>query len=342
MNLKWLHLPGIDLFRTPWALVFLALLPVFAWIVSRYGRRATIRYPSIALLRTLVPSPAARWRWIVPACRYVGLAGLVLALARPQKGVEASQVKTEGRDILLVVDTSGSMAAEDFTENGKRQSRLAVVKRVVRDFVAKRHVDRIGLEIFSAEAYTQCPLTLDYDVLLRFLDRVELGMLPDGTAIGMAIASGVNRLRESKAKAKVMVLLTDGQNNAGKITPDTAAGIAKEQGVKIYTIGAGTRGVAPFPTKDAFGRKAYAQMQVDIDDESLTKIAEATGGKYYRATDTASLEKIYDEIDRLEKTELDVTKYYEFRERFPWFVMPGALLLGASLLLSETRFRRIP
>jgi Ca-activated chloride channel homolog len=340
--MKWLHLPGIDLFRTPWALVLLALVPLLVWLASRYARPATIRYSSVALLGSLAPTRATRWRWIVPATRYVGLAALVVALARPQKGIEASQAKTEGRDILLAVDISGSMAAEDFTEGDKRLNRLAIVKRVVRDFVAKRKVDRLGLEIFSAEPYLQCPLTLDYDVFLRFLDRVELGTLPDGTAIGMAIASGVNRLRESAAKTKVMILLTDGQNNAGKIDPDTAAGIAKEQGVKIYTVGAGTRGEAPYPVKDVFGRKAYRPMAVDIDDDALRKIAEATGGKYYRATDTKSLEQTWDEIDRLEKTELDVTKYYEYRERFPWFLVPGAALLVASLALSETRWRRVP
>ncbi len=329
-------------FRAPWVLALLALLPLAVWAVRRFGIRATFRYPSTALVRSLPRSRASRWKWIVSAFRTLGLGALVVGLARPQKGIEASRVTTEGRDILLVVDVSGSMAAEDFEENGKRQNRLAVVKKVIHEFVAKRHVDRLGLVVFSGEPYTQCPLTLDYDVLLRFLDRVEIGMLPDGTAIGMAIVAGVNRLRETKAKAKVLVLLTDGQNNAGKVDPDTASGIAKDQGIKIYAIGAGTRGTAPMPVTDPFGRKFYQQVPVDIDDESLTRVSEKTGGRYFRATDTESLKQIYDEIDRLEKTDLEVSKYYEYRELFAWLVLPGAALLAASLLLEGTRFRRVP
>ena len=204
----------------------------------------------------------------------------------------------EGVDIVLAVDVSGSMLAEDFTLGNARANRLAVVKSVVRDFVASRPVDRIGLVLFGARAYTQCPLTLDHGWLLQNLERAEVGMIEDGTAIGAGLATAVNRLRASTAKSKLVVLLTDGQQNAGRTTPQTAAEAAAALGIKVYTVGAGTRGMAPFPATDLFGNKVYRPMQVDVDEDTLKKVATATGGRYFRATDTQSLRDIYAEIDR--------------------------------------------
>jgi Ca-activated chloride channel family protein len=267
---------------------------------------------------------------------------LVIALARPQYGNEQTKVTTEGIDIVLTVDVSGSMLAEDFEIGGRRYNRLYIVKQVVKDFIRKRSNDRIGLVVFAGRAYTQCPMTLDYGMLLQLLEKVEIGMVEDGTAIGSAIGSSVDRLRGTKAKSKVIVLLTDGRNNAGEIDPFTAAEIAKAFGIKIYTIGAGTKGLAPFPAVDLFGNKITKQVKVDIDDEALREIARITDGKYYRATDTESLREIYSEIDKLEKTETEVTQYTEYHEVFHYFLLPAFGLLLFELGLKKTKFRKIP
>ena len=266
----------------------------------------------------------------------------MVALARPQYGNEQTKVTTEGIDIVLAVDVSGSMLAEDFEMGGKRYNRLYVIKQVVKDFIQRRINDRIGLVVFAGRAYTQCPMTLDYGMLLQLLDKVEIGMIEDGTAIGSAISSSVDRLRGTKAKSKVGILLTDGRNNAGEIDPFTAAEIAKTFGIKIYTIGAGTKGLAPFPAVDLFGNKVMRQVKIDIDDESLTEIAKITDGKYYRATDTESLKEIYSQIDKLEKTESEVTHYTEYNELFPYFLLPAFGLLLFELGLTKTRYRKIP
>jgi Ca-activated chloride channel family protein len=239
---------------------------------------------------------------------------------------------------MLALDVSGSMRAEDF----KPENRLYVAREEIKRFVSKRASDRIGLVVFSQSSFTQCPLTLDYGVLLNFLDQVRFGMIKDGTAIGMALANCVNRLRESPSKSKVIVLLTDGVNNAGEIDPLTAAGIAKTMGVKIYTIGVGRPGNAMYPVDDPIFGKRYVYLPNEIDEDVLKEIAGKTGGKYFRARSEKELEQIYDEIDSLEKTKVKVNEYVQYEELFPSFVYFGLALLVLEMLLGQTIFRKIP
>jgi Ca-activated chloride channel family protein len=267
---------------------------------------------------------------------------LVLALARPQTPVADSKVQSEGIDIVLAIDCSTSMLAEDFRLGGERQNRLEVVKSVVKDFIMGRKNDRIGIVVFASRAYTVCPLTLDYGWLLDNLERVKTGLVEDGTAIGSGIATSLNRLRDSKAKSKVIILLTDGRNNTGDISPLTAAEAAKALKIKIYTIGAGSKGPVPYPVKDFFGNTVYQPVQIDIDEDTLIKIADMTGGRYFRATDTESLRKIYKEIDGLEKTAIEEKGYLEYNELFGMFAVAALLLLLAEIILSNTLLRKIP
>jgi len=305
-------------------------------------RRAAVRFPSLGILHTVAPRGAGHRRLVLLALRAVTLVAIVAALTRPQAGSAATKIHREGVDVMLAVDISGSMLAEDFTVGNERASRVAAVKSVVKEFVSARPEDRIGLVLFAARPYTQCPLTLDHGWLLQNLDRAEVGMIEDGTAIGSALATAVNRLRPSTAKSKFVVLLTDGQSNAGKITPQTAADAAAALGIKVYTVGAGTRGMAPYPTKDFFGNKVYRPMQVDIDETTLQKIATTTHGRYFRATDTPTLREIYAEIDRTEKTEFEAPQYLDYRELYPWLVWPALALLLCEIGLGETVLRKLP
>ncbi len=323
-------------------LLIVVILPPLVYFYLRRKGTNQVLFPSLETLKKLKPSLFQRYRYILIILRSAVIVLLVVALARPQYGNEQTKVTTEGIDIVLAVDVSGSMLAEDFEMGGKRYNRLYVIKQVVKDFIQRRINDRIGLVVFAGRAYTQCPMTLDYGMLLQLLDKVEIGMIEDGTAIGSAISSSVDRLRGTKAKSKVGILLTDGRNNAGEIDPFTAAEIAKTFGIKIYTIGAGTKGLAPFPAVDLFGNKVMRQVKIDIDDESLTEIAKITDGKYYRATDTESLKEIYSQIDKLEKTESEVTHYTEYNELFPYFLLPAFGLLLFELGLTKTRYRKIP
>lgn len=275
--------------------------------------------------------------------RCITVALLVIALARPQKGKEETKVAAEGIDIILAVDVSGSMKAEDFQMDGKRRNRLYVVKNVVRDFIEGRHNDRIGIVAFARQPYTLCPLTLDYDWLIQQLDRAKIGMVKGGTAIGSAIAASTNRLRESIAKSKIIILLTDGRNNAGRIDPITAAEAARALNVKVYTIGAGTKGLAPIPVRNTLtGSRIYEQFKMDIDDESLREIAVKTGGTYFRATDTDSLRNIYKEIDSMEKVKIEATEYREYEEFYPYLLIFAIIIFLVEIMLSNTRFRRLP
>jgi Ca-activated chloride channel family protein len=301
-----------------------------------------MRFSSLNYFKRIEQGSSVKYRHILIALRVLIIVLLVMALARPQSGKAHSKVTTEGIDIILALDVSGSMLAEDFNLKNKRRNRLYVSKEVVKDFIEWRENDRIGMVVFAGAAYTQCPLTLDYDVLLQFLEKVEIGMVEDGTAIGSAIGVCVNRLKSSKAKSKVVILLTDGRNNAGGIDPLTAAELAKTFGMKIYTVGAGTKGLAPYPTKNLFGLKTYRSIQIDIDEETLTEIAKITGGKYFRATDTASLKEVYKQIDSLEKTEMEEAKYTEYSELFPYLLLPALGIFLLEVVLANTRFRRIP
>ncbi len=329
----------------PWALALLALLP-FLWRYGRGGGRATLRYPALGALVAVAGAGAhgrSRWRWLLGALRIAAVVGLVGALARPQGGIAGSRVITEGIDVMLAVDVSGSMLAEDFTVDGARANRLAAVKSVVGDFVDGRGPgDRIGLVLFAARPYTQCPLTLDHGWLTANLARAEIGMIEDGTAVGSALAAAVSRLEASDGKGKVIVLLTDGQNNAGKVRPVTAAEAAKTLGYRVYTIGAGTRGMAPFPATDLFGNRVYRPVAVDIDEDTLREIAKITGGRYFRATDTESLAEIYAEIDALEKSEHAGLYYQEYEELYPWLLAPALLLLAAEMVIGRTALRVLP
>jgi Ca-activated chloride channel family protein len=234
------------------------------------------------------------------------------------------------------------MASEDFQLRGERVNRLAVAKDVLEQFIEKRSNDRIGIVAFAGRAYIAGPLTLDHSFLLKNLERLDLNTIEDGTAIGSALTAALNRLRDLPAKSKIVILVTDGQNNAGQIPPLTAADAAQVLGVKVYTVGVGTRGTAPYPQTDPFGRRVYVQLPVDIDESTLTEIARKTGGKYFRADNADALRAIYAEIDRLEKTEVEVKKYQRYRELFPWVVLPGLVVLLLEMILGHTVWRKLP
>ncbi len=323
-------------------LLIVIILPPLVYFYFYSRKSNQVPFSSVETLKRLKPSFAQRHRYIPGILRTVSIVLIIIALARPQSGNEQTKVLTEGIDIVLAVDVSGSMLAEDFEINGKRYNRLYVIKQVVKDFIQRRNNDRIGLVVFAGLPYTQCPMTLDYGMLLQLLEKIDIGMVEDGTAIGSAIASSVDRLRNTKTKSKVIILLTDGRNNAGEIDPFTSAEVAKAFGIKIYTIGAGTKGLAPFPAVDLFGNRVMKQVKIDIDDNALQEIAKITDGRYYRATDTKSLLEIYNHIDLLEKTETEVTQYTEYSELFHYFLLPAFALLLCELGLKKTKFRKIP
>jgi Ca-activated chloride channel family protein len=323
-------------------LLLIAVVPLLLPWRRAMRRTSSVRYPSLATLRAVAPRGAAHRRAVLGILRAAALVLVVIALARPQAGAAPTKIHREGVDVMLAVDVSGSMLAEDFTLGTVRANRLAAVQSVVKEFVAARPEDRIGLVLFAARPYTQCPLTLDHGWLLQNLERAKVGMIEDGTAIGSALATAANRLRPSTAKSKFVVLLTDGQSNAGRITPQTAAEAAAAIGVKVYTVGAGTRGLAPYPAEDMFGNKVYRPMPVDIDEDTLRKIASTTGGRYFRATDTKSLGDIYAEIDRSEKTPFEAPQYLDYTELYPWLAWPALGLLLVEVGLAETVLRKLP
>lgn len=324
---------------------FLALLIVVPlmiyWYIKRHQTRkaaSTLRYSNVGIVKQVKTSPKKRLRHSLFVLRVLAVILLIIVLARPQSGQKEAEVSTEGVDIILAMDISSSMLAEDF----KPKNRLEAAKLVAADFVKGRTNDRIGLVVFAAESFTQCPLTLDYGILVRFLEEIETGMVDDGTAIGMAIGNCVNRLRDSKAKSKVVILLTDGRNNRGELDPITAAKVAKAFDVRIYTIGAGKRGDALYPVDDPLFGKRYVRVPVQIDEELLQQVADITGGKYFRATDKTSLEQIYAEIGEMEKTKIEVTEYTRYSELFLPYLIASLVLLLLEIILSHTTFRKIP
>ncbi len=330
-------------FEDPELLTLLILIPIiFFW--SR-NTKTPIRFSSLGNMKKLRSHGRSLRRfhpkWILLGLRALALTIIVCALARPQEGKKYSEILSEGVDILLALDTSGSMQALDFERNGERVTRLEIVKEVVSQFVQKRPQDRMGLVVFGEEAFTQCPLTLDHGILLDFLKRLEIGMAGDSTAIGSAIGVSASRMKDLKAKSKVVVLLTDGGNNAGKLTPDKAAEVAKTFGIKVYTVGVGTEGESPFLVDGPFG-KQYVYQRVELDEKTLTQIATTTGGRYFRATDTEGLKKIYDEIDQLETTEIKVKEYSEYNESFHLYLIPALITLLLEMVLSQTRLRILP
>jgi Ca-activated chloride channel family protein len=324
-------------FVHPELLWLLIILPVLALLRGKKGPAPAVIFSSVAIAKSIAGSRKAAPGRLLGLLRLTALALLILAMAHPQWGHTSTEVEASGIDILLAVDISGSMEAMDFSLNGRTASRLAVVKSVMAKFIKDRPNDRIGLVGFAGRPYLVCPLTLDHDWLQLRLDSLKTGMVEDGTAIGSAIASGVNRLRDQKAKSRILILLTDGMNNAGKIPPLTAAEAAEALGIKAYTIGAGTRGTAPMPVTDQFGRKRLVRVKVDIDEDTLSKVATMTGAKYFRATDTKSLESIYDEINSMEATTRKIKHFSRYRELFSWLVLAALLLLATELYVSRTR-----
>ncbi|MSU21985.1 MAG: VWA domain-containing protein [Pedosphaera sp.] len=329
-------------FAQPYFLLLLVLLPLLAWLKGRRGQQAAFLYSSVQLVKGITGITRSHVGSILLKLRWLSLCLFIIAMARPQVGEGETQMKASGIDIVVALDLSGSMAAEDFEIKGQRVNRLIIAKDVLEKFITKRPSDRIGLVAFAGRAYIAGPLTLDHEFLLQNLERLALGTMEDGTAIGSALTAALNRLRELKSKSKIVILMTDGQNNAGKVPPLTAAEAAQSLGVKVYTIGVGTHGTAPMPQSDAFGRKGYVQVPVDIDEETLGEIAKRTGGKYYRADKSSTLRDIYADIDRLEKTEIEVKKYQRYRELFPWVVLPGLVLVLLEIILSNTVWRKLP
>jgi len=324
----------------PWGGAFLlCLLALLVYWIARRRRRATLVYSGIEPLRRLPAAMAVRLRHLPAVLRVSGLALLVVAFARPQTGRHEEEILTEGIDIVVALDDSGSMRAEDFKPN----NRLDVAKDVVARFVAGRRNDVIGLVVFAANAYTRSPLTLDYGVLLELLKQVDIAPHDeDGTAIGMGLATAVARLKDAKGRSKVIVLLTDGANNRGQIDPMSGARLAQAFGIKVHTIGVGTEGEVPYPIDDPIMGKRYITVKAEIDEKSLQEIASVTGGQYFRATDTRSLRMIFATIDKMEKSEIKVRGYTRHTERFADFLYPGALLILGEFVLGGTVLRRIP
>ncbi len=326
-------------FLHPWFFLLLLLLPVVAWFRYRHRQQhyAFLKMPTLEGVKNMQSWKAVLQR-MLPVLRALALAALVFALARPQLALKEETIKAEGIDIFLVIDLSSSMLAQDF-----KPDRLEVSKKVAIGFVDKRKYDRIGLTVFAAEAFTQCPLTTDHEVLKDFIRELHCGLLEDGTAIGMGLATAVNRLKDSDVKSKVIILLTDGVNNSGYVKPLTAAQIAREFGVKVYTIGVGQEGEALTPiSRRSDGRYVFGLARVEIDEELLRHIADLTGGRYFRATTAKSLESIYSEIDHMEKTEIEVAVVKRYSEEFYRFVWAAVFLLVLELLLRYTFLRTLP
>lgn len=323
----------------PFFLLLLIVLPILLyWYFRRQRSKATIRFSNIDLLKKIKPGISHQLRHSLFLLRLIAVALIIVALARPQSGRTEEEVTTEGIDIVLILDTSSSMLAEDF----RPKNRIQAAKDVATEFIKGRRNDRIGMVVFSAKSYTQCPLTLDYGILINFMKDIEVGMIEDGTAIGLAIANAVNRLKDSEAKSKVAILLTDGRNNAGEIDPITAAKVAEAYGIKFYTVGVGTQGEALYPVDDPFLGKRYVRMPVDIDEDMLRQVANITHGQYFRATDNESLEKIFKEIDSLEKTKIEVKQYTRYSELFTHWLWAALAVILLEMILANTRFRKIP
>ena len=317
--------------------ILLVIAPMVAWYVFKEREsRADMQYSSLRVFRGIKRGTRARWRHALFAARLSGIALLVVALARPRSSNSWQEYESEGIDIMLALDISTSMLARDFSPD-----RLEASKEVATKFIIERPRDRIGLVVFSGESFTQSPLTTDHAVLINVMKEIKSGMITDGTAIGMGLASAINRLEDSPSKSRVIILLTDGVNNRGSIAPVTAAELAKTFGIRVYTIGVGTMGEAPYPVNTGYGIMLQ-QMEVEIDEEILTRIADMTGGRYFRATDNQKLEQIYAEIDQLEKSRIEVKHFSKKDEKYFPFALAGLLLLVAELLGRYALSRKIP
>ena len=319
-------------FAHPLLFLLLLLLPLLAWLKGRRGAPPAFVYSSVQLVRGMQNIHRSRFGGFLGSLRWLALVLFIVAMTQPRLSKSTTEVKASGVDIVVALDMSGSMEMPDFVVNGRRIDRLDMAKIVLQQFIDMRPNDRIGLVAFGGKAYIAAPLTLDHDFLQENVARLQLHMIEDNTAIGSALATAVNRLRDLKAKSKIVIIATDGQNNAGEIAPLTAADIAKTLGVKVYTVGIGVPEVA----------MQYGRPDLLPDNETLQKIADITGGKFYRADNAERFQQIYREIDKLEKTDASIKKYTQYTELFPWFVAAGLAVLLIELVLAQTAFRRLP
>jgi Ca-activated chloride channel family protein len=331
-------------FASPWLLTLVLLVPLLAFYHLRSrgrNRPATMQYAAAELARGLGQSWRVTWRPLLTALRLLAILLMVVALARPQLVQGQQTIAGEGVEIALALDISGSMASLDFQPD----NRLAAAKQVIGDFIAQRPYDKVGLVIFSNEAYNQAPLTLDHNMLRRSLDQVQLAGdlgLEDGTAIGLGLANAAGMLADSDAESKVVILLTDGVNNAGQIDPLTAAEAAKALGIKVYTVGAAKTGQVPVPVPSMFGGEQIVYQESALDEAVLQQVADITGGQYYRAEDTRGLQAIYDEINRLEKSQVEIQVFNQYHELAGWLLVPAVLLFLLEIVLRNTAFRTVP
>jgi Ca-activated chloride channel family protein len=326
-------------FAQPYFLWLLLLLPLLAWLKGRRGQEPALLYSSVQLVRGIMTLTRSRAGNLLPKLRWLALALLIVALARPQIGEGEAKVTASGIDIVVAIDLSGTMASEDFQFRGQRVNRLTIAKDMLARFIDKRPSDRIGLVAFAGRAYVASPPTLDHQFLQQNLARLRLGLIEDRTAIGSALTTALNRLREVKSKSRIIILMTDGQNNVGKVSPLTAAEAAQALKVKVYTIGVGTD---PKPTRGMFGQLLYPDKSLYLDEKTLQEIADKTGGKYYRADRAETLQAIYEEIDQFEKTEIVVKKYQHYEELFEWAALPGLVFLLLEMILANTVWRKLP
>jgi len=317
--------------------LLLLIIPMIAWYIFRNKKqKATLRVSSLGAFQQPYSQLKVWLRHILPALRIITITAIIFIIARPQSTDNWEKQTTEGIDVIMALDISSSMLARDL-----RPDRLDAAKDVAMKFISGRPNDRIGLVIFSGEAFTQCPLTTDHATLLNLFKDVKSGMIEDGTAIGLGLATSINRLRESKAISKVIILLTDGVNNAGEIDPVTAAELAKSFDIRVYTIGVGSMGTAPYPVQTPFGTQ-YKQMDVEIDEATLQQMAQMTDGKYFRATSNQALQNIYEQIDQMEKTRIDTKSFSKKQEEYIWFAIIAAIALLSEAILRLTIFRTTP
>ena len=330
-------------FAHPWLLLLLLLLPLAAWLKGRRGSSPAFVYTSVKLVAGLAGARRSRAGNFLAALRWLTLALLMVALAQPRLMKSTTEVKASGVDIVVAFDMSGSMISEDFVVKGERVNRFNMARSVLKKFIGQRPNDRIGLVLFASQAFIGTPLTLDHDFVQENLNRLEIGAIEqNSTAIGDGLGTAINRLRDLKAKSKIVILMTDGQNNSGKLDPLLAAEAAAAMKVKVYTVGIGEQGTAPMPVFMNGQKVGYQNVPVDVDETTLQKIAAKTGGKYYRADNAEKFQQIYAEIDKLEKTDATIKKYTQFNELFPWFVAGGLALLLLELGLGQTILRRLP
>jgi Ca-activated chloride channel homolog len=329
-------------FQNPWVLLLIPLVPIILFLAGRRRVEAGIRFSNTDLFAGLKESVKIKLFRKIVFLRALSLTLIILAIARPQAVTEETSIFRRGIDMVLSVDVSTSMLAEDFTPNAHGKARIEAAKEVIRDFVGMRKDDRIGMVVFASRPYPLCPLTLDHDWLRQNLDRVQVGMIEDGTAIGSGLISSLTHLKGTEPKERLVILLTDGRNNAGDLPPIAAAEAAKALKIKVYTIGIGSKGNALYPVSDPFGKTIRKPVAVDLDEETLKAIASKTGAAYFRATDADALRNIYREIDRLEKHTIEEKRYRQIEEWYALFLLPGILLLLLEFMVRHTLLRRLP